>query len=528
MKAKLFIILLFVGLFSCTKDFEEINTNPNNPVKVEPEYLFTTSLRQALDLYGGSMNRIVFFNYTHHFSGFNGTFQRYNYDLAGLDTYWRDTYVRCLQPVNQIIKLYEGNAAYNNRVIIAKIWMAYLYSNAVTMWGPIPFTQALTGDPLIAFDNEPDVYYALMDLLKELVSEIDLTADKYASGSDKIYGGDLLKWKKFANTLRLRLAMRISNSDATAAQTVATEVSLEPDGIISSMSNTAAMKWGITSDQWSHLYDRVVVNYAANKATIPVLCESMAYHMLPYNDSRIAVYAQPAKQGPHKGEYFGQNVSYGGGGEYAGGLVNPHTGLLQDDYSYLGTRFLLPDAEYIFLSYAEACFLKAEAAFKGWWSDSNAEQYYYEGIDASYNYYGLEPSLTTAYKNTPGIQWGTQTDSIGRPEAFQDWLRICDSYIEAGDYFRQIVMQHWLAIPIQGIDAWALIRRTRKLEFQPQFSTYDGELAYIPDRLPYPGSEATTNPVELEKAIGWLDGSDGLFTKLWFSLPNVPNPHLPK
>lgn len=528
MKTKLYFILIFLGILSCTKDFEEINTNPNDPVKVEPEYLFTNSLRQALDLYGGSMNRIVFFNYTHHFSGFNGTFQRYNYDLAGLDTYWRDTYVRCLQPVAQIVELYKDNPAYNNRVIIAKIWMAYIYSNAVSMWGAIPFSEALTGSPSVAYDTESDVYYALMDQLKELVTDIDMSADKYASVSDKIYNGDLLKWKKFANTLRLRLAMRISNSDASTAKTVAIEVSQEPDGIISSKSNTATMKWGITSDSWSHLYDRVVVNYVANKATIPVLCESMAYHMLPYNDARITVYAQPAKQGPHTGEYFGQNVSYGGGGEFAGNLVNPHTGLLQDNYSYLGTRFLLPDAEYIFISYAEACLLKAEAALKGWWSDTDAEKYYYEGIDASYNHYGLSTTEASAYKNTPGIKWGTETDSIGRPEAFQDWLRICDSYIEAGDNFRQIVMQHWLAIPIQGIDAWALIRRTRILEFQPQFSTYDDLLAYIPDRLPYPGSEATTNPVELDKAIEWLDGTDGLFTKLWFSLPNVPNPHLPK
>jgi hypothetical protein len=336
-----------------------------------------------------------------------------------------------------------------------------------------------------------------------------------------------LKWKKFANTLRLRLAMRISEADEATAQEVALDVSQDPTGLISSKSETALMKWGTTSDTWSHLYDRVVYNYQANKATIPVLCESLVYHTLPYGDARITVYAQPAKQGPHIGQYFGQNVSYGGGGEYAGDIVNPHTGLLQDDYSYLGSRYLLPDAEYIFLSYAEACFLKAEAALKGWWSDSNAESYYYAGIDASYNHYGLSSSQASAYKNTPGIKWGTETDSIGRPHEFQDWLQICDSYIEAGDFFRQIVMQHWLAIPIQGIDSWALIRRTRVLEFQPQFSTYEGEYAYIPDRLPYPGSEASTNPVELDKAIGMLEGTDGLFTKLWFGLPNVPNPNLP-
>ena len=196
-------------------------------------------------------------------------------------------------------------------------------------------------------------------------------------------------------------------------------------------------------------------------------------------------------------------------------------------YSYIGERFLKPDAEYIFLSHAEACFLKAEAALKGWWSDNRAENYYYEGIDASYNHYSLSASDLNKYKNTPGIKWGTESDSTGRSELFQDWLRICSSYINAGDLYKQVIMQHWLATPGQGIDAWALIRRTRVLEFQPQFSTYDGDYAYVPNRLLYPSSEYATNPIEIEKALTWLGGPDNLNTKLWFALPNVKNPYLP-
>ena len=226
------------------------------------------------------------------------------------------------------------------------------------------------------------------------------------------------------------------------------------------------------------------------------------------------------------GKYFGQNIAYGGGGGYTS-RPNPHNLLKQDDYSYIGERFLKPDAEYIFLSYSEACFLKAEAALKGWWKDSNAQNYYYEGIDASYSHYGLSAAQATTYKNTPGIKWGTETDSIGRSTQFQDWMGICSSYIKAGDNFRQIVMQEWLAMPNQGVDAWALIRRTRVLEFEPQFATYDGEYKYIPDRIPYPGSEFSTNPTEVAKGVIWLGGPDALYTKLWFGLPNVKNPNLP-
>lgn len=526
MKTILLFLIFLLFLFSCTADFEKINSNPNNPVKVDPAFLLTTSQRQTQNLYGGNMNGVVFYNYTHYFSGFQGEFQRYTYSVSSTNDYWSNTYVSSLQPVNQIIELYQDDPTYKNRVIIAKIWKVYIFSNTVSIWGSIPTIASLKGTPSVEFQKEQDVYYSLLDQLKEYSDAIDLAGDKYAATADKIYGGDLLKWKKFATTLRLRLALRISNADPVKAKSVVQEISQNPTGIISSISETAAMTWGLTSDSWSYLYNRVVYNYTANKATIAVLNESLVYHTLPYGDTRLTIYGQPAKQGPSIGKYFGQNIAYGGGGGYTS-RANPHNLLKQDDYSYIGGRFLKPDAEYVFLSYAEACFSKAEAALKGWWKDSNTANYYYEGIDASYSHYGLSAAQATAYKNTPGIKWGTQSDTIKRSALFQDWMGICSSYIKSGDYFRQIVMQHWLAMPNQGVDAWALIRRTRVLEFEPQFATYDGEYKYIPDRIPYPGSEYSTNPVEVAKAVTTLGGADGLYTKLWFGLPNVKNPNLP-
>ncbi len=526
MKSILIFSIVLLGLFSCTANFEEINSNPNNPVKVDPAFLLTTSQRQTLNLYGGNMNGVVFYNYTHHFSGFQGEFQRYNFSVSSTNEYWSNTYVSSLQPVNQIVELYKEDPAYKNRVLIAKIWKAYIYSNTVSIWGSIPMAASLQGTAAVEYQKEQDVYYALLDQLKEYSDAIDLSGDKYVAISDKIYGGDLLKWKKFANTLRFRLALRISNADPVKAKSVIQEISLNSTGIISSLAETAAMTWGTTSDAWSYLYNRVVYNYTANKATIAVLNESLVYHTLPYGDARLPIYGQPAKQGPSIGKYFGQNIAYGGGGGYTS-RANPHSLLKQDDYSYIGARFLKPDAEYVFLSYAEACFLKAEAALKGWWKDANSQNYYYEGIDASYNHYGLSAAQATTYKNTLGIKWGTESDTIGRGALFQDWMGICSSYIKANDYSRQIVMQHWLAIPNQGVDAWALIRRTRVLEFEPQFATYDGEYKYIPDRIPYPGSEYSTNPAEVAKAVTILGGPDELYTKLWFGLPNVKNPNLP-
>ncbi|MBC7923021.1 MAG: SusD/RagB family nutrient-binding outer membrane lipoprotein [Ferruginibacter sp.] len=532
MKSRIVILcLLASSLGSCTEDFEEINENPNNPVVVNPDFLLTTSQFETLNLYGGTMNRVVFFNYTHHFSGFQGEFQRYTYNNTENNTYWENTYINCLQPLHQIELAYQDNPAYRNRVTIARIWKAYIFSNAVSIWGGIPKSLALNGDPRVPYEKEEDIYYALLDELKALAEAIDPAGDKYTAVADKIYGGDLPRWRKFANTLRLRLAMRISNEapngNPQVARQVVAEVSQDAQSTLTSQAETAAATWGTTSDAWSPLYDRAVYNYTANLATIPVLNESLVYHTLPYGDPRLGVYGQPVRLGPQRGKYFGQNISYGGGDEFAGGTPNPHRGLKQENYSPIGALFLKPDAEYVFLSYAESCLLKAEAALKGWWQGGDAQQYYYEGIGASFNRYGLTPAQATTYQNTPGIKWGTASDTTGRKAAFGDWLGISSSYVPAGDYFRQIVMQHWLAIPGQGVDAWALLRRTRVLEFQPQFDTYSGDYAYLPNRLLYPADEYQTNSAEVQKAAAWLSGPDNLTTKLWFARPVKPNPFLP-
>lgn len=531
MKATAPLLALFLlGFLSCSKNLESVNENPNNPTRVEPDFLLTGSIFQTMNLYGGNMNRVVFYNYTHHYAGFQGEFQRYTYSVEENNTFWRNTYINCLQPVNQIIVNYHGNPSYSNRVLIARIWKDFILSNTVAIWGSIPTDGALAGTTAVPYTKEQDIYTALLADLKILADSLTSTGDKYSATADRIFGGDNVKWKKFANTLRLRLAMRISNEapngDPALAQKVVEEIFQDEQNTMTGQAETAAAAWGTTSDTWSPLYDRVVYNYNANKATIPVTNESLVYHMAPYNDARLAVYAQPAKQGPQKGNYFGQNISYGGGSAYANGLTNPHTGLKQDDYSYIGERFLKPDAEYVFLSYAEACFLKAEAALKGWGGPKTAEDYYYEGINASFNRYGLD-AQAAAYKNTPGIQWGSATDSTGHGAEFQDWLQICSSYIPAGDFYRQIIMQEWLSMPNQGVDAWTLIRRSRVLEFQPQFATYDGNYAYLPNRLLYPATELNINKGEVQRAITWLNGPDDLFTKLWFALPVKKNPYLP-
>ncbi len=525
-------MLFAVALSSCKRELETTNINPNDPENVDPEYLLNTSVYNTMNLFGGAMRREVLSHYSNYISVGGGQLQRYYTFASTVNGYWQTAYVNCLQPVHQIITKYSDDPAYKNRVAIAKIFEAYIYSNVVATWGSVPKTHALSGEVYIPYDKEEDIYYDLMNTLKTAATSIDLNGDRYIKSADAVYGGDLNNWKKFANTLRLRLAIRISNANPGEAQKVVSEVLADEANTIRSATETAHTFWGTTPETWSYLYNYNVFNAASNAASLNVVSESLIEHMLPYNDPRLPVYAKPASQGPYKGKYWGQpkTTSLPLGVTLPGG--NPHSNLGQLDYSQIGDYFLKPDAEYVLLSYEESAFLKSEAALKGWGGSKTAEQYYVEGITASMTKYGIPQADINAYLNTPGIKWNTAVDTTGRGAQFTDYIGITTSAILTPNPLRQIVMQEWLALFFNPMDAWTLIRRTQLLEFPPHFNPDGGEggavgFAYIPQRLNYPGIEYQVNAAELSKALQWLGGPDNLKTKLWFALPIKENPFLP-
>lgn len=554
--------LLAVLATACTDGFEQMNRNANAMNNPTPELLLNGSVRGTMNLFGGDINRVVTFNYTQLFVAFQGRFQRYSEDPAPLINYWRNAYVQCLMPVENIITIYSAQPGYENRVRMARIWKCYLLSQIAAIWGPIPYQSGLKGDIVSPYNREQDIYYMLFDDLAAAAEGLDPAGDVFSN--DVIIpaadgSSDILRWRKFANTLRLRLAMRISNpapnGDPVKAQAVVEEVFADEAATMQSDEDTVLGHWGglISAEggDYNPLYYYAVYEKSKNIGTLPAFGETAAYHMKPYGDPRLAVYAQPVvskKESDgttpvHAGEYFGDTASYGGyGGE--SGLTYPgeniHSKLTREDYSPIGEWFLKPDAEFVFLSYAECCFLKAEARLRGWGESSGkmAADYYEEGIRGSMAHYGIESAQVDAYLATPGIAWGTATrttDQEGQDISvqFMDWLRICNSIVSQNDFLHQIVMQHWLALPNQGLDAWTLLRRTQVLQFEPCFSGYEGYYKYLPYRLKYPTSEVQYNTTECEKAFtryllprGSFAGND-MYVKLWWALPNPKNPAIP-
>jgi hypothetical protein len=512
----LLMVLITSGITSCKKDLAEININPNRPVVVDPEFLINTSILNSMNYFGGDMRRRALSHYSNYVSVGGGQYERYWQIAGSTSDFWRIPYVNCLQPLHQIELNFSGKPGYNNRVAIAKILESYIYSNMVAIWGNIPRSKALTGENNIPYDKEEDIYYSLMDDLKTASGSIKLNGDTLKASSDAIFAGSLIKWKKFANTLRLRLALRISNANPNKAKEVTAEVLADEANTIQNHNETARSFWGANSQTWSFFYNYNVFNAVANANSLNVVSESLVQHMLPYNDPRLKVYAKPATQGPNVGKYWGQPKST----SLPRGVSmpnSPHLNRAQADYSQVGDYFAKQDAEFVFMSYEEACFLKSEAALKGWGGSKTAAQYYVEGITASMTKYSLPQAEINTYLATPGISWNTKVDTTSRGPQFTDFLGITTSAILTADPFRQIVMQQWLAGFYNAFDAWTLIRRTQVLEFPPHFNP-DGQeggtvgYAYIPQRLLYPDTEYQVNREEITKALSWLNGPDAMKT----------------
>lgn len=201
--------------------------------------------------------------------------------------------------------------------------------------------------------------------------------------------------------------------------------------------------------------------------------------------------------------------------------------------AYVNISFLKEDAKVVFINWATACFLKAEAKFKYGVGEKSVQQYYEEGIAASFNQYGISGDELTKYMARDGIKWNTNGKGLS------DYMQIFYADINGvNNPLEQIIKQRWIAEYFNGFSGWVLERRTRILNFPPMFyngqpSTEgtNGRYDYPPERLVFPINERTTNLAEYEKAIQTLQKDspkgdpvsrwgDNLWTNLQFSKLN--------
>lgn len=450
---------------SCTSNFEEINTDPNNLAEAPLTNVLGYAIQNLSSRFGTTEMEYAAAFIGHVTKGSYTTVTTYS-DIPS-SSIWTGNYGPVSRNLNLVISQAEDEENINIQAA-AFILKAYAMQMVVDVYGPAPYFEAGQGNEGLikpAYDSEEDIYTDLMaqlDLANSMLSE-DPLAGLLGAG-DLLYGGKILKWKKFCNTLHLRMAIRISNIDEPTASAAIAKILNDPETypIFEDNEDNASLSYpgGDWIEPWTARHSSI----GDDKMALPLVDS-----MLSLSDPRLPYYADTTAAG-----------------EYVGLIVGERQ-VLQPVASALNPLFVdNPTGTIYFLTYSELEFIKAEAAARGFVS-ADAATAYYAGITAScemYLPYGMTTDTIEAYKLLPGVAWtGTlETD------------------------LEQLYVQKWISFFHQSWEAWAEMRRTDVPVSEPAANnTTSIEHNRSPFRFSYPSTEQTLNSDNIPENVSEED-----------------------
>ncbi len=556
LKYLFFVLLVTINLASCTKKFEELNTDPTQFITATPEGLLATSVKRTGDWIGATgINNGINVNMweTANFGSANG---RYANGDQGV---WQNFYVGVLQNLTQIEIQYGNDTLFRNRVQIAKIWKAYVYSILTGYFGSIPLTEGNNANFLteINFDSEDSAYVKILRMLKTASATINVNSTKDKLAYDVVYGSSgsqLRNWVKFANTLRLKIALRTRRNLGALADTEIRDVMANESELIGSESETAKVAFeNVIGNENPYYKTYIRSNFTS---FFPRMSDIMFMYLRSYQDPRINYYFDSVKLtsrfrvtdtvlNPTRDSFYVINYPiphYGivkssrllpGWTPQLAGSINPqgqaNNGGINgvSAYSMFSLNILNnPTRPLVVLSYAETQFLKAQARIQNLGGNQTAENYYNAGIDANFAFWGIPSTLRDTYKAGNGIKFGT--NGIG----LWDYLHLVNANIPAGD-INKIYHQLWLNyFPDQPFDGWCLQRQTRVLNLSPHTNPSFASLLFqdIAGRGFYPITVSAQNPIGYANALTQLgipnftEETTNPYNRLKFASPyTVPN-----
>lgn len=506
--------IMALSLFSCTKRYAEINTNPyalTSVGKLEFGYMFTRAESGACmnQGYYQTVQNLYADLYAQFFSLNTTSFStdRYVMNDGWLGRLGTVTYVFAMPNLQTIM---ANSDSTSGEYALANIMWVYAFHHLTDYFGPVAYVHAGESNSSLPYDSQETIY---MDFFKRLNSAVtalkNLNQTSVFGSFDIIYGGNVQQWIRFANTLRLRLALRVSNVlPAVAKQQAEAAVA---GGVMTDISHSAWITRSLNGGDGNGLARIASFNEFNMSST-------MASYMKGYNDPRIAKYFQPAVS---NGTYRGIR-----NGTAATDLNNPMN--KNNQVSDIGTYWVTwngtawtPNltAKQPVMYAAEAYFLMAEGALNGWnMGGQTAQALYEKGIETSMKQWGItDPTVISNYEQSTAVPVapGDVANSPAVATTPIKWAGT-ESVQRA-----QIGTQKWLAIFPDGFEGWAEYRRSGYPVMYPVLESDNADLpagSFI-QRLPYPSSEYSTNNAEVTKGVQLLNGPDKVSTKLWWAKP---------
>jgi hypothetical protein len=511
------LLMLAVGILpSCKKGFDKVNTDPIGVTSVSASQLLAPAVVNVLS---ANMIRNRNFNnelmqVTIDMSDADGRVFRYDYRRSFSDYLWNGWYPQ-ITNFKDMYKIASDpaslNKSYQGIALILQVWT---YSLLTDTYGDIPYSEANSGKDGVtepAYDKQKDIYLDMFKKLEE--ANIALSAgESIVATEDPVFKGDAAKWRKFGNSLYLRLLLRVSGKSETAAQATAkikemVDTNPAQYPIIFTNDDAAKILWNGTNSSTSVYSSPYMVNVRPVDFRGPAITSFFIDNIVGWNYPLIS----PALG---KGNVPRWGIARGPIGDYEGvpsGYAQGQS-VVRQSYFYsdpAGTGYSLQTDPYtgIIMNCAEVNFILAEAAAKGWIGGS-AETYYNKGMYYGINYWlptwapaGITDNAFITYLTNPNVRWN---DSLPLDATTGD------------SKMERIQLQKYYGLFLVDMQQWFENRRTG----HPILPKGDGMLngKVMPARMAYPVISQSTNPTGYKNAIA-AQGPDEIYTQVWWQKP---------
>lgn len=484
----IFLLVTLVLAGACDEGFDEINTNPNQPEEVSPGSILPGIIRS-------SVNASVDQSYLvgNNIVQLTAKTLRVEVDIYNWNAFANITWFPFYEALRNVDALEEEalEANHQNYEGVALVMKSWIFSVLTDAYGDIPYSQAISADQDINFpvyDAQEDIYLGENGLLANLDRAADLLDPSgQALEGDILYGGDVSKWIKFTNSLRLRLLMRVSEKEPQLAINGIQQIVSEGNYMMSLEDNATLEYLNAFPNQYPLLPLKTGDFDAVN------IAERVVNVFQELNDPRLTVYARPRNAPIQPNESPVYRGLANGSGE-----TTESSRLGYQYFDYPGHQTVADKADGIIMTNAETQFILAEAAEKGW-INGEAEEFYRAGILSSMNYYGVSLPYTT-----------TDGETIN---SFEDYYQQSEvDYEQADNKLQRIGEQKWIALYFTGLEAWFDWRRTGYPVLEPTPNNENND--QIPVRFIYPGQEQNLNQESYQAALD-SQGPDNVNTLMW-------------
>jgi hypothetical protein len=475
---KIFLILTAaIMTVSCSDNLEDLNQNIKDPTAVSGESLFASAQKQMADQVvtpNVNLNNLRLWTQQLQETTYTDESQYDQITRAIPDNHWREMYRDVLKDLDEAARVISEtdndltNALKPNKLAIIEVLTVYAYSNLVETYGDVPYSEALDIENLLpAYDDGLTIYKDLIARLNSAIGSMNTGVGSFSGTEDLMYGGDVSHWKKFANSLKLRMGIMLADVDAGLSKT--TVESAFTSGVFTSNADNGSYKYSAAAPNNNPMNDNLVLSGRNDYVAAVTIIDLMN-----------------GLEDPRRPVYF-TDVD----GEYIGGQIGEISAY--PNFSHVADRLVDPTEPGVILSYVEVEFLLAEANARGYSVGGDAASHYAAGITASFEYWGAD-----------GI-----ADYLAKPEV--DYASALASSTSSPAWKQVIGTQAYLGLYNRTFASYLSIRR---LDY-PILAEPTGAESGFPTRYLYPVGEQTLNEDNYNAASTAI-GGDAPETKLFW------------